>query len=311
MTSERALKLLTRENPVHEEELRYDLRATALRERILRESVVRTRRRPAGRRTRVSAAGVAFAIVSLLAALLTLEPLGGDRGVEDAGAAVRKAAVVTAQSAEQSGTAVLRITHDRELWGARTIRWHGRDVAITSDEPDRQGRVGAKTLVVDGILYGIDPQDGAWVNMGGVESIDPDSGTTPAQTLAAVREDVGGDTLQRIADGMTGLATTSLADGSTVYSGSVEARLIARETGFKEGEAIRVLPFGYVAHDEAADPRALLHAEVTVGPEGVVRDIAVSWGKWEYRVAYSELGTTPAPEAPANARSLLRDRGLG
>jgi hypothetical protein len=36
----------------------------------------------------------------------------------------------------------------------------------------------------------------------------------------------------------------------------------------------------------------------------------VSWGTWIYRVSYSELGMTAAPEAPANARSLLRERGL-
>ena len=40
---------------------------------------------------------------------------------------------------------------------------------------------------------------------------------------------------------MTGLTTRQLGDGSTVYSGTVAAGLIARETGFKEGESIRVL----------------------------------------------------------------------
>jgi hypothetical protein len=52
---------------------------------------------------------------------------------------------------------------------------------------------------------------------------------------------------------------------------------------------------------------------VTVGADGVVRELAVTWGTgasaWTYTVAYSGLGTTPAPDAPANARSLkdLRD----
>ena len=63
-------------------------------------------------------------------------------------------------------------------------------------------------------------------------------------------------TLRRITGGMNGLTTRRLDDGSTVYSGTVAAGLIARETGFKEGQPIRVLPFGYVAHDEAADPRS-------------------------------------------------------
>ena len=86
--------------------------------------------------------------------------------------------------------------------------------------------------------------------------------------------------------------------------------LIARETGFKEGQAIRVLPFGYVAHDEAADPAAPLDAAVTVGADGVVREIAVTWGAWTYTVTYSRLGATAAPKAPANARDLLRERRI-
>jgi hypothetical protein len=95
------------------------------------------------------------------------------------------------------------------------------------------------------------------------------------------------------------------------YSGTVPAGLIARETGFKEGQSIRVLPFGYVAHGEAANPAAPLHVAVTVGAGGLVRQIAVTWGTsasaWKYTVAYSRLGTTPAPVAPASAPS-LRDQ---
>jgi len=129
---------------------------------------------------------------------------------------------------------------------------------------------------------------------------------SPAEYLAALRRDAGGETLRRIADGMTGSTTTALADGSTVYEGTVAARVIAGETGAKEGRTIRVLPFGYVAHDEAADPASLLDVAVTVGGDGRVRAIDVAWGTWSYRVAYSGLGTTPAPVAPADARPLRR-----
>ena len=191
------------------------------------------------------------------------------------------------------------------------MRWNGADVAIDDDSPGRQDRPGSELLVVDGTLYGLDV-DGSWVAQGSPDNIDPDSGTTPDEYLAAVREDVGGATLRRITGGMTGLTTRRLDDGSTVYSGTVAAGLIARETGFKEGQAIRVLPFGYVAHDEAADPAALLDVAVTVGADGIVREIAVTWGTnssaWTYTVAYSDLGATPAPVAPENARDLLRER---
>jgi len=73
----------------------------------------------------------------------------------------------------------------------------------------------------------------------------------------------------------------------------------------KEGQAIRVLPFGYVAHDEAAAADAPLDAEVTVR-DRIVRQIVVSWGTWRYTVTYSDLGATPAPVASANARPFAR-----
>jgi len=184
-------------------------------------------------------------------------------------------------------------------------------VSVTRDAPQRRGKAGDELLVVDGVMYGQDPLDGGWVVLGDPQGIDPDTGTTPDEYLAAVGEDTGGATLRRLIDGTTGLTSRDLGDGSTVYSGSVAAGLVARESGFKEGQAIRVLPFGYVAHDEAADPAAPLDAAVTVGANGVIREIAVRWGTgasaWTYTVAYSRLGETPAPVAPGNARP-LRER---
>ena len=164
-------------------------------------------------------------------------------------------------------------------------------------------------LVVGGVLYGFEPGFG-WVAFGDPGNIDPDSGTTPAETLAAVREDVGGATLRRILNGMTGPTVRELGDGTTVYSGEVASRLVATETGVKDGEALRVLPFGYVANDEAADPNAQLDVAVTVGENDVVHEIAVAWGKWTYTVTYSGLGATAAPKAPANARPLSELRKL-
>jgi hypothetical protein len=246
-----------------------------------------------------------------VAAFLTVSSPGVGPGVASAAAAVRKAATVTAASAERSGTAVVRITHAGQPWAGVTIHWHGRDLSVSAGFPQRPGKAGSELRVVDGTMYGIDPDRGGWVVLGSPGSIDPGSGTTPDEYLAAVREDVGGATLRRITDGMTEPTRRRLGDGSTVYSGSVAAGLVARESGFKEGEALRVLPFGYVAHDEAANPAAPLQAAVTVGPDGVVREVAVAWGAggsaWRYTVTYDRLGETPAPVAPANARP-LRER---
>jgi hypothetical protein len=260
----------------------------------------RHRRVPLRRVVGVSIAGVSAAAGA--AVILTLGSAGGGgTTVESAHAALAKAAVVTASSAERSGTASVRITHDGEPWGATTVRWGEGDVAIRRE--DRPKRAGDVMLLVDGTVYGLDHR-GEWLDQGAPSNIDPDSGTTPGEYLAAVRGDVGGDTLRRFTGGMSNLTRTERDDGSVVYSGMVAAGLLARETGFKEGQHLRVLPFGYVAHDEAADPDSQLQATVTTGADGVVREIAVRWGTWRYTVTYGELGTTPAPVAPEHAKSL-------
>jgi hypothetical protein len=254
------------------------------------------------------AAGGLFAAAIAAAAVLAFGSPGDEAGVEDAVAAVKRAATATAASADNSGTAVVRITHDGELWAGTTIRWHREDISLTSDTPGRDGKAGDEMRVVDRTLYGTDPEEGGWIEMGNPANIDPDSGTTPAEHLAAVLEDVEGVTLRRLGDNMTGLTTTRLDDGSTVYAGTVPAGQIAREEGFKEGEHIRVFPFGYVAHGKAANPEALLDTAITVGGDGLIRELAVTWGTWTYTVGYSDLGTGAAIVAPKNAKSLLQMR---
>jgi hypothetical protein len=195
------------------------------------------------------------------------------------------------------------ITYNGEPWAEKTVSWNDDDVSVVERLPGRPSGRGLR--VVDGMMYGPD-EDGRWIELGSPDSIDPDSGTTPDELLAATQADVTGDTLRRITGGMTGLTSEQLEDGSTVYRGAVRAGLIAPEAGFKEGEHIRVFPWGYVAHDEAADPEALLGVAVTVGADGIISELAVDWGHggsmWTYTVTHSDLGTTPPIEAPANAR---------
>ena len=273
------------------------------------------RARPLHQRARlvgISAAGVALAAAAAVAVFLTVGSSGVTPGVENAAAAVKKALTLTAASAEQSGTATVRMTRNGQLWTHKVVRWNGEDLQITDDSAGRPGKAGQGLLVVDGMMY-VPAEDGSgWVELGPPSSIDPGSGTTPADQLGAIREDVGGTTLRLVVAAMTGsgLKRTNQSDGSTVYSGKVAAGQIARETGFKEGHAIRVFPFGYVAHDAAADPASLLDTAVTVAPDGVIREIAVTWDTWTYTVTYSDLGSTPQLVAPANAKSLRELRHL-
>ena len=262
------------------------------------------------RRRRLPVA-LAAGLAALLAAVaaLTLAP-GHGPAVQDAGAAVRKAATVTAVSAERSGTAAVRLTHGGEPWAGATVRWNGDDLVVKQDAPARPGKVNSRLLLVDGMMYGVDEVDGGWVEMGPPSSIDPGSGTTPAEYLQAARDDVGGVTLRRVADAMTGLTTRRLEDGSTVYAGRVPAKVIAPETGLKDGERVRALPFGYVANGEAANGSAALDTEVMVGADGIVRSIVARWGSgadsWTYAVSYRDLGSTAALRAPKNAEPLDR-----
>jgi hypothetical protein len=317
MNTTESLEALRRANPRARAGFAESVEAAADRvhSRIATGAVRSGRSRPRRRLLRASAAVVSLAAAAAVAAAVLLGSPGVGPGVANAAAAVRQAATVTAAAAERSGTAVVRITHNGQAWAGTTIRWNGQDMALSGGGRERRAKAGSEMLVVDGTMYGIDPERGDWVELGSPQSIDPDSGTTPDEYLAAVREDVGGATLHRITDAMTGLSTRRLEDGSTVYSGTVAAGLIARETGFKEGQHIRVFPFGYVAHDEAADPAAPLQTAVTVGADGVVREITVTWGTeasaWRYTVAYSHLGATPAPVAPEGARSLLWERLRG
>jgi hypothetical protein len=253
----------------------------------------------------ISAAGLAVAVAAAVAVAMfvTVGSPGGKVGVQTANAAIRHAVTLSAESAQQSGTVNVRITHDGELWAAKVIGWNGNNIEITDNSPGGASS-GSPILVVDGMLYGHDPSYDGWVQIGPVSSIDPGSGTTPTDQLDAIREDVGGTTLRRIVSAMTGLTTTHQGDGSTVYRGTVAAGQIARETGFKEGQHIRVFPFGYVAHGAAADPASPLDTAVTVGSDGVINHIAVTWGTWAYTVTYSDLGSTPPLAAPANAKPL-------
>jgi hypothetical protein len=317
MSRSQSLEALRRANPRREASFDEAVDAAAAEVRAWIETAVAADRplghrlRPRRRLVGLSAAGIALAAAAAVAVFLTVGSSGVTPGVENAAAAIKKAAMLTATSADQSGSATVRTTHDGQLWAHKTVRWNGDDLEISDESPGGPSS-GLPLLVVNGMMYGHDPDHEGWVEVGPVSSIDPGSGTTPTDILAAVREDMGGATLRRITGAMTaaGLTTTNHSDGSTVYSGKVAAGQIARETGFKEGRAIRVFPFGYVAHDAAADPASLLDTAVIVGADGVIREIAVTWGTWTYTVTYSQLGSTPALVAPANAKSLQDLRRL-
>ncbi len=104
---------------------------------------------------------------------------------------------MTAASAERSGTAVVRMTHDGRAWAGKTVRWNGDDIAIAREpEPGAAEEGRAPRRRRDPLR--LEPEAAAGSTSAAPTNIDPGSGTTPAENLAAVREDVGGATLRRI-----------------------------------------------------------------------------------------------------------------
>ena len=252
-------------------------------------------------RHRVSAAGATGAALGLVAFLATGAPGGPPTithppAIVPAAMTLAKAANVSESLADQSGTADVRIVHNGRPWAGSAIRWSGRDLSVSRAD-------GEQFRLVSGIFYAL--ISGRWLAFSNPGDLTFGSGTSPSDYLATVREDAGGATLHRIVASMTGQTTRHPSNGTTVYSGTVPACVIARTQGHKEGQSIRVLPFGYVAHDEAADPVAPLAVRLTVSADGIIRLISVHWGSsssvWDYTVTYSGLGHTPAPVAPENA----------
>src|SRR5262245_15646360 len=157
MSTSESLPALRRANPRDRADLT-TVAAAARRQIELDPSVSRLPRRPFAR---VVLAGGLLAA----AALAVLATTGSPGGGQNATAAVRNAVAVTGASARQSGTAVVRITHDGRLWAGRTIRWSGENLALSDEAPQRVPSAGATFLVVDGVMYGIDPEEGGWVEL--------------------------------------------------------------------------------------------------------------------------------------------------
>ncbi len=219
-------------------------------------------------------------------------------------AAMESAAARTAAAADQSGIVRVQISRNGDQWAAETVHWNANNVALSDQQPTRSG---GDLLLVDGIMYAQDDPNapGEWVEIGSPDLLLPGSGTGPNEFLTAAREDAGGETLRRLTAAMADLTTTPGADGSTVYGGHVPAGDLARERGFKEGTPIRVLPYGYVAHDAANDPSAPIAVTITVGADSTIRSITATWGggsTWVYELTFRELGSAPELTAPSNPR---------
>jgi hypothetical protein len=108
---------------------------------------------------------------------------------------------------------------------------------------------------------------------------------------------------------MTNPTSTHGDDGSTTYQGNLPAGVLARETGAKINPEVRVLQYGYVAHDEASDPSSQVAIAITVGSDSRIQEISANWGgvsNWTLRMTYFDLGSAPALSKPDDVEPLRR-----
>ncbi len=263
-------------------------------------------RRPIGARATGAfpiGAGVLVAVV-VIALLMAGSPLG-PQALPPA-AAMEHAVEVTATAADESGIVEVEITQDGELWAAKTVHWNGDDLSVSESDTSASHR--RDLLVVDWMMYGHDPEaPGEWVELRISRQHRPrhrnDAGRLPVRG----HEDAGGETLRRITSAMTDLTTSAGADGSTIYQGHVPAGDLARETGTKDGQTLRVLPYGYVAHDQASNPSSMIAVSITVGADETIQVISATWGgvsDWTYNLRFDDLGSASELAAPVNARPL-------
>src|SRR5262245_18306427 len=117
MSTPESIEALRRANPRNDEGFHETVEATAAEVHVRMGAFVAAVR-PDGRHFRQHhrlfglAGGVALAVAATAAIFLSVGPSGVTPGVENAAAAIKKAATLSAALAERSGTATVRMTHD-------------------------------------------------------------------------------------------------------------------------------------------------------------------------------------------------------
>jgi hypothetical protein len=236
--------------------------------------------------------------------------------------AVKKAAVDTSAAA-QSGVISTVLLIDGEAQVSNTVSWNGSDLALVvqSDE-QRQVRY------VDGVYYetygysmGVAPGDTTHVDEW-IHCTDYDNGGTrtpgvwaneeasPSQWLAAARTDLAGDGLVELVSGASGYTQTDSADGSTTYAGMTSVAAIQSQDWSLSG-----LPIASQPSFKVLDTSTAVAMKVTVGADGLIRELKLDWtldlpgeaSAWSYTTTYSELGTAAPIVAPDPAHTSTTD----
>ena len=231
-----------------------------------------------------SAAGALLSTAAVLAAVVIL----GGGSTQSAYAAANAAVAATSSGALDSGTLVVKLTHDGAAFQSDTTRWSDGNVSLSmTGSPDYN----EKLLLVGSDAYVLRAEDGRWTHYATDEG-------SPGLKIATMRDlalaDIAGTTLGDVLAVTTGLKKSERADGSTIYRGTVKAGTPADAMAHGSSAMRLITKLQKVGIDT--------NIELIVGSNGLVDQASASYqndgGTWTWSTDYSQLGSTPAIEAP-------------
>lgn len=221
-------------------------------------------------------------------------------------AAAKKALAATA--AASSGTVTGSVSHDGSSYTLDTTQWNGDSIAVTRGDKSAFGGNQALTLI-GGAAY-VEQADGTWLHYTSESGVGPKVGPT----IQLAHDNVAGNTANQILSLAPGLTQTSQPDGTTLYSGTIPNLNTDPGVAPTDDTILRTITNLRTGNEKSA-PAGFhngLQLQMTVGPDGLVRQISLTFqqqhtgsatsdGNYTWTVTYSQLGSTPPITAPATS----------
>jgi hypothetical protein len=247
----------------------------------------------------ISAAAAAV-IVAAAAVLVGLAVTGASPG--NAYASAKKALAATA--AAGSGTITGSVRHNGSSYSLDTTRWNGDSIAVTRGDRSEFGPGQALTLI-DGSAY-VEQADGTWLHYASESGVGPKVGAM----VELAHDNVAGNTADQILSLATDLAQSSQPDGTTIYTGTIPNLDTDPGESPTDDTILRIISNLRTGNNAPAGFHDGLRLQMTVGPDGLVRQISLTYqqqdtgspetdGSYTWTVTYSRLGATPPIAAPA------------
>lgn len=227
-------------------------------------------------------------------------------------ATARKALAATA--AASSGTITGTVSHDGSSYTLDTTQWNGDSIAVTRGDKSEFGP-GLALMLIGGAAY-VEQADGTWLHYSSESGVGPKLG--PMVQLA--HDNVAGNAADQILSLATGLRQSSQPDGTTLYTGTIP-NLNTDPGGAPTDDTILRIITNLRTGNDAIGPHKWfapagfhngLQLQMTVGPDGLVRQISLTYqqqdtgsatsdGNYTWTVTYSQLRNTPPITAPATS----------